>query len=177
MTGRFPALASLVLAGAMGFAAPALPQDVVAPCILCSTAQGPAAETAREPVRLEVEASLNFDRLITAGSGSGTAELAPDGSRSVSGSVTTMSARAMVGEVVVRGEPGREVRIELPRSIQLSGFNGGSMRIESIRSDLPAMPRLDSNGRLSFRFGGIIHLSGDADGDFRGDARIAVDYF
>ena len=83
----------------------------------------------------------------------------------------------MVGQVLVRGEPGREVRIELPRSIELTGFNGGSIRIESIRSDLPTMPRLDSNGRLAFRFGGIIRLSGGADGEFRGDARIEVNYF
>ena len=77
----------------------------------------------------------------------------------------------------VRGEPGREVRVELPPSIELSGFNGGSIRLESIQSDLPPMPRLDSNGRLTFRFGGIVHVSGDADGEFRGDARIEVDYF
>ena len=61
--------------------------------------------------------------------------------------------------------------------IELAGFNGGSIRIESIRSDLPPMPRLDSDGRLNVRFGGVIHLSGDADGDFRGDARIEVEYF
>lgn len=178
MTGRLPALSCLALAGALAWTAPALPQEVVAPCRLCNP-DAPTVERqeAKQPVRLEVEASLDFDRLVTTGGGAGSAELGPDGSRIVRGSVTAMSARAMVGEVLVHGEPGREVRIELPRSIELAGFNGGSIRIESIRSDLPPAPRLDSNGRLSFRFGGIIHVSGNVDGDFRGDARIEVDYF
>ena len=177
MRGRFPVLACLALTGALALATPALPQDVIAPCRLCSADGQVVAEQPKEPVRLEVEASLDFDRLVTTGAGAGSAELGPDGARMVRGTVAAMSPRAMVGEVLVRGEPGREVRIELPRSIELAGFNGGSIRIESLRSDLPPAPRLDSNGRLSFRFGGTIHVSGDADGDFRGDARIEVDYF
>ena len=166
-----------LLATACGIAAaPAVAQDIVAPCRLCLA--GEPAEKAKpsQPVRLEVEARLDFDRIVTAGSGTGRAELGPDGSRSVSGSVAAMSARAMVGEVLVRGEPGREVRIELPRTIELFGHSGGSIRVDAIRSDLPNMPRLDSNGRLSFRLGGVIHLTGDSDGEFRGDARIGVDY-
>lgn len=177
MTGRFLALACLAHLGAWVLAVPAHSQDVVAPCRLCDAGGKTAEEKPSEPVRLEIEASLDFDRLVTSGLGSGRAELAPDGSRTVSGSITAMSARAMVGEVSIRGEPGRQVRIEFPHSIELAGFNGGSIRIESIRSDLPPMPRLDSDGRLNVRFGGVIHLSGDADGDFRGDARIEVEYF
>jgi len=176
--GRSPALlANFALLCATGLAAPALPQDVAAPCRLCTPAGTPDQVTPAEPVRLEVEASLNFDRLVLAGTGEGTAELSPDGSRIIGGSVTAISARAVVGEVVVRGEPGRQLRVELPHSIDLTGFNGGSIRVESIRSDLPAAPRLDSHGELNFRFGGIIRVSGDTDGEFRGNARINVEYF
>ena len=82
----------------------------------------------------------------------------------------------MVGEVVIRGEPGRYVRIELPRQIELHGFSGGTIRLESVRSDLPQMPRLDGNGRLRFRVGGVLQLTGDLSGDFRGDVPIEVDY-
>lgn len=128
-------------------------------------------------MRLEIDARLDFDRLVLNGAGEGRAELGPDGSRMASGSVTAISARAMVAEVIVRGEPGREVRIDLPRDIELHGFGGGSIRLESIKSDLPAVPRLDSNGRLRFRFGGIVRISGDVDGEFRGDVRINVEYF
>ncbi|HEU0310288.1 MAG TPA: DUF4402 domain-containing protein, partial [Sphingomicrobium sp.] len=167
----------LALAGVLGLAAPAWPQDVVAPCRLCDASAGSDEDKPSIPISLDVEASLDFDQLVMAGSGAGSAELDPDGARIVSGTVTALSARAMLGEVVIRGEPGRMVRIELPQSIDLVGFNGGSIRVESIRSNLPAAPRLDSNGRLSFRFGGIVRVFGDTDGQFRGDVRIDVDYF
>lgn len=177
MKGRHAVLVCLTLAGVLGLAAPASPQDVGAPCRLCNPDSKPVEEKPAEPVSLDVEASLNFDRLILAGAGSGTAELGPDGSRSVSGSVTAISARAMVGEVTVRGEAGRSVRIDLPPSIELHGMNGGTIRLESIRSDLPPDPRLDSGGLLRFRFGGIIRVTGDTDGEYRGDVRIDVEYF
>jgi len=176
MLGRSIALVALALLVAVGFAAPAFPQDASAPCRLCdSTAQ--EEEKAAEPVRLDVEASLDFDRLILAGKGEGSAQLAPDGGRSVSGSITAIGARAMVGEVTVRGEPGRIVRVSLPDGIELYGLAGGTIRLESIRSDLPSMPRLDADGRLSFRFGGILRVSGYLDGEFRGDVPIDVEYF
>ena len=177
MKGRRAVLACLALAGVLGFAAPAMTQDVGAPCRLCNPGEGAIEVKPAEPVRLDVEATLNFDRLILAGTGEGSAELGPDGVRNVSGSVTAISARAMVGEVTVHGEAGRQVRIDLPASIELIGMNGGSIRLESIRSDLPPTPRLDSAGLLKFRFGGIVRVTGDTDGEYRGDVRINVEYY
>ena len=177
MMGRSAALACLALAGVLGLAAPASSQDVGAPCRLCKAEDKPVDEKPAQPVSLAVDAKLDFDRLILAGAGSGTAELGPDGTRNVTGSVTALSARAMVGEVTVRGEAGRLVRIDLPSSIELFGLNGGSIRLESIRSDLPGAPRLDSNGQLRVRFGGVIQVTGDTDGEYRGDVRINVEYF
>lgn len=177
MLGRRPILGCVALSAALGIAAPALSQDVVAPCSLCEPTDNAASEKPDEPVRLQVEASLDFDRLILGNGGNGSAELGPDGSRIVTGAVTAISSRAMVGQLTIRGEPGRSVRIDLPQSAELFGFNGGSIRLESIRSDLPAMPRLDGNGRLNFRFGGIVHVTGDLDGDYRGDVRVQVEYF
>ncbi len=147
------------------------------PCRLCNPTSGLAAEKVAEPMELDVRARLDFDRLILAGSGEGSAELGADGSRISRGSVTSISARAVAGEVSIRGEPGRQVRIELPHNIELHGFNGGSIRLDAIRSDLPPLPRLDANGRLSFRFGGIVRVSGDSDGEYRGDIRVNVEYF
>ncbi len=176
--GRCHALfAPFALLCATGLGAPAPAQQLEAPCLLCRPAEGEADSKPTQPMQLDVEARLDFDQLILAGGGIGSAELRPDGSRSVSGSVSAISARAMVGEVSIRGEPGRQLRIELPGDVELYGFNGGSIRLESIRSNLPPEPRLDSNGRLSFRFGGIVRVSGDSDGEFRGDVRVSVDYF
>jgi len=176
MKGRFFAQFLLALSGAVAFATPAQPQDVTAPCSLCLPASPTTADQPKTPVNLDVEVNLDFDRLVLDGSGDGSVELRPDGGSNVSGSITSIGARAMVGEVVIRGEPGRYVRIDLPRRIELQGFSGGAIRLEELRSDLPQMPRLDSNGRLKFRLGGVLHLTGDVSGEFRGDVTIDVDY-
>jgi hypothetical protein len=128
-------------------------------------------------VRIEVQARLDFDQLVVmAGNSPGTARLLPDGTSSVSGSIGALSGRAMVGSVVVRGEPGKLVRIGLPGSIALHSRSGGSIRLDSLVTDLPSQPRLDSQGALHFRFGGALHVEGNVDGDFRGDVPITVDY-
>ena len=169
--------AALALSFATTVATPALPQAITAPCRLCRADQAAAEVQPEQPVQLEVQTRLDFDQLILVGAGEGSAELAPGGSRIPRGSVKAISARATLGEVSVRGEPGRQVRVELPSTIDLHGFNGGSLRLEGIRSDLPSVARLDQHGRLSFRFGGTIRVTGDSDGEFRGDVRVDVEYF
>ena len=155
---------------------PALPV-AAAQCRLCDTPTTVAStETSTGAINLQIEASLDFDRLILLGAGEGTAQLRPDGSTQVSGMVGAISNRAMVGSATVRGEPGRPVRIDLPHHIQLYSIAGGRISVDEIVSDLPATPRLDSTGTLSFRFGGRIHISGDAEGDYRGDMPITADY-
>ena len=156
----------------------AVPQPAAAQCRLCDTPTTgiESEDAAAPPVRLEVEASLDFDRLIVTGPSGGTASLAPDGSRSVSGSVTELTSRAMVGSAIIRGEPGRMVRISLPSRIDMHGLDGNSISIDGIESDLPLSARLDSSGSLSFRFGGRLQILGDADGDYRGDVPITVEY-
>lgn len=176
MIGRRSALKCLVLSGALAIAAPASPQELGAPCRLCAAGGERAQDKPATPVSLDVQASLDFDRLILASPGIGSAELGPDGFRSVSGSVASIGARAMAGEVVVRGEPGRPVRVMLPGSIELYGPTGNSIHLVSIRSDLPPLPRLDGNGTLRFRFGGLVRIIGDVDGEFRGNIPVDVDY-
>ena len=56
------------------------------------------------------------------------------------------------------------------------GLGGNRISIDGIESDLPASARLDSSGSLSFRFGGRLQIIGDADGDYRGDVPITVEY-
>lgn len=136
----------------------------------------PQAKTSAGPIDLQIEANLDFDRLIVMGAGDGTAMLLPDGTRQVSGSVEAISGRAMVGQARVRGEPGRLVRIDLPSRILLHSLEGAQISIDEIVTDLTAETRLDSAGNLSFRFGGRIRLSGNTDGDFRGDLPVTVEY-
>ena len=148
-----------------------------AQCRLCETpTTAPETGVNGAAIELQVEAALDFDRLVVMNAGEGTATLKPDGTRRVSGSVEAISGRAIVGEARVRGEPGRAVRIELPAAIELFSLTGVRITIDEIVTDLPAAPRLDSAGRLDFRFGGRIRVDGRVDGDFRGDLPITVEY-
>ena len=148
-----------------------------AQCRLCAT----PSTTREEPVKgqqvaLRIETSLNFDRLILSGEGQGTVVIRPDGSSSVQGAVANISPRAMVGSATVHGEPGRAIRVELPRRIVLYSLSGGQISFDEVVSDLPSLPRLDSAGNLTFRFGGRLTVTGDAEGDYRGDLPITVEY-
>lgn len=145
-------------------------------CRLCgqTEAAGDAQESV-QPVAIQVQTSLNFDRLVLLDSGGGMARLAADGSRTTSG-VAGLTGRAMVGSVVIQGEPDRAVRIDLPARIELWGTGSGRISIDRLETDLPSSPRLDSAGRLTFRFGGELRIAGDAEGDFRGDVPITVEY-
>lgn len=127
-------------------------------------------------VQLQIETKLDFDRLILSGSGAGAATIRPDGSQSAEGGVIDLGPRAMVGTVLVHGEPGRSVRVDLPHRIELYSLGGGRITLDEISSDLPSLPRLDPAGNLSFRFGGRLVVSGDSDGQYRGDLPITVEY-
>lgn len=172
--GRIASLAAAALAAGLV----AAPAAGAAQCRLCTGSPTEADAAGGAPaVTLEVETSLDFDRLILVGQGEGSATLRPDGSHEVSGIIGSVSGRAMVGSAVVRGEPGRSVRVELPSRIDLYSIAGATISIERIVSDLPSAPRLDGNGALSFRFGGRLVVTGDAEGDYRGSVPITVEYF
>ena len=126
---------------------------------------------------LEVETTLDFDRVILVGESGGTARIGADGSRSSSGAVGALSGRTMVGTVVIRGEPGRQIRIDVPNRIDLFGLNGSRLTLLRVMTDLGPSPRLDATGRLTFHFGGELAISGSAEGDYRGDVPITVEYF
>ncbi|MFL6759805.1 DUF4402 domain-containing protein [Sphingomonas sp.] len=171
--GRLRSLAfSLAAACAAGIPSPGMAQ-----CRLCTQPSTQlAADSVDGDVELRVETNLDFDRLIFSGVGLGAALLRPDGSSAAEGIVSAVGPRATVGTVLVHGEAGRALRVELPHRIELYSMNGARMTLEQVTTDLPAAPRLDSAGNLSFRFGGRLVVTGDGDGQYRGDLPITVEY-
>lgn len=168
-------LQALLLTAAVTVAAMSWRAD--AQCRLCSAPVTARDDNApKQDVKIEVESSINFDRLILLGEGDGAAVIRPDGSRAAEGAVSDVGPRAMVGTATVHGEPGRAVRVELPQRIELYSLSGGRIAFDQVVSDLPSLPRLDSAGNLSFRFGGRIRVTGDAGGEYRGDLPITVEY-
>jgi hypothetical protein len=173
MASRYALAASLAAALMLGGES----SGASAQCRLC---EKPTTELQGEdgdgPLQLQVEATLDYDRLVMLGGGDGSATLLPNGERSTSGSVATVSASAMVGSVTIHGEPNRVLRVQMPPRIELYSVGGSRIAIDRIETDLPGLPKLDSAGNLSFRFGGRLHLSGDSEGEYRGDVPITVDY-
>ena len=167
---------ALLLAATAAAAAMSWPAN--AQCRLCSTPVTARDEPgAKQDIQIEIETSIDFDRLILFGEGEGAAVIRPDGSSAAEGNITGVGARAMVGSATVHGDPGRAVRVELPHRIELySRGGGGRISFDDVTSDLPSLPRLDSAGNLTFRFGGRIKVTGDAGGEYRGDLPITVEY-
>lgn len=146
-------------------------------CRLCEKpTTAPVDNESTDDIKLEIESSLNFDRLILSSDGQGVAVIRPDGSSIAEGALAVVSPRAMVGTASVHGAAGRAVRVELPKRIELYSLSGGHITLDNVVSDLPSMPRLDSAGNLSFRFGGRVTITGDSEGDYRGDLPITVEY-
>lgn len=163
--------------GVAGAATVVLATPAAAQCRLCNQPSASPAEGAvNGEIQLRVETNLTFDRLILSGPGNGAATLRPDGSSGVEGSVMQVGPRSMVGTVLVQGDAGRAVRVELPRRIELYSLGGGRMILDDVVTDAGNAPRLDAAGQLSFRFGGRLILLGDTDGQFRGDLPITVEY-
>ena len=165
------------LLGAGLAVAASMPTSAGAQCRLCDqpSTERPA-DTPDADVQLQIESDLNFGQLILTGGGTGAATIRPDGSSGAEGSVADVGPRAMVGTVLVHGQPNRAVRVELPRRVELYSLNGARLTLEDVTSDVSRAPRLDAAGNLSFRFGGRLIMSGDADGQYRGDLPITVEY-
>ena len=146
-------------------------------CRLCSkptTSLSPSLEN--DGIDLQIETSLDFGRLILGSDGQGAAVVRPDGTTSAQGALAGVSARAMVGTALVHGAAGRAVRVELPQRIELYSVSGARITLDQLVSDLPSIPRLDSAGNLTFRFGGRVTVSGNSEGSYRGDMPITVEY-
>lgn len=166
---------ALILAGML--VSGALTRPAAAQCRLCSEPSTQRqTDGSSDDVQLQIETSLNFDRLILSGPGMGAATIRPDGSSGAEGAIAGLGPRAMVGTVLVHGDAGRAVRVQLPRRIELYSLSGARITLDDVATDLPSAPRLDVAGNLTFRFGGRLILSGDADGQYRGDLPITVEY-
>ena len=168
MVGRF------LLLGALSAA---LASPAGAQCMLCVPAPQARADAPAIPLRVEISAGLDFDRVALTAPAGGEVVIDPLGrTRTVSGALSTLGGLFMAGSVTVHGEPGRAVRVDLPASVDLRTPAGSTARITRLATDLPPAPRLGADGTLRFSFGGRLQVSGDLDGDYRGRIAITVDY-
>lgn len=148
-------------------------------CRLCSTdtEDGETVVENEIPLRIKITTSLNFSRAALTGRGSGNIAVDENnGEKRVSGQLIDLGGFAVAGSVVITGEPGREIYVDLPNNIVMRSDQGGKIDIQSLRTDLPSSPRLDLSGELRFSFGGNLAVKGDASGKFRGRIPITANY-
>lgn len=168
---RRPSLSSLALAVLAAWAAPAS-----AHCLLCpAPVEAPRNERTPAPLSVEVDAGLDFPR-VAAGPGGGSVVLAPGRPARVSGALSALGGLSMSGRVLVRGEPGRALRIDLPDRVTMRAPDGTVAELVGLTADLPPAPRLGPDGSLRFDFGGRLQVQAAVAGDYRGDIPITVDY-
>lgn len=169
-----PAFLALVAAAMLaGVAAPAAHG---APGFAITPGEEVPATAEPAPLTISFESALNFDRLLTNGNGPGSARLDPSGEHDVAGSIESIGGRAVVGRMVIEGEPNREIAVDFPETIELIGMSGESILIRKVFTNLTDMPALDSTGRLEVLIGGEVTIDGDVDGDFRGNLLVRANY-
>jgi hypothetical protein len=148
-------------------------------CRLCAAEDAPhaAAEVRQIPISIDITTQLDFSRAALSGAGGGAIEMNPDsGGRRIDGGLIDMGGPAIAGSAVVRGEPGRSVRIDMPQIVKMTSSTGGVIEISGLRTNLASMPQLDATGRLSFSFGGRLLVRGSVAGTFRGRIPITAQY-
>jgi hypothetical protein len=150
-----------------------LPAGAELPCLVCA----PSVSAEERPLSIDIMASLDFARVAATASGGGSAAIDPaTREQRLAGNAVALGGYPVAGEVVVRGTPGRAVRIDLPAEARLSTAAGGSVALVDLSTDLPPAPRLDAAGVLRFRFGGRLLIGPGANGHFRGRIPITASY-
>lgn len=173
---KSPLIFAFALSNALATgAAPAAAQ-----CLLCTAPPPGAPRTGSEPedvpLRIEISSQLDFSRVAT-GLGGGSVTVDPEtGSRRIVGNLVDLGGMTLTGEAVVTGAPGRTVRVFVPGDVALESDSGRSARVVDMATDLGPAPRLGSDGRLRFRFGGRLQVASDDDGNYRGRIPISVEY-
>jgi hypothetical protein len=172
MAGRYAGVFALLLCAARGADA----RDD-APCPTCDAPRilGQASETEQE-LRIEIRTQLDFSRATVNRRGGKIRVNPQNGSRAVDGGVVDLGGMPLAGNAIIRGAPGRLVRVDMPPTVRMSNTRGGTLTIRNLRTNLPPTPRLDSAGQLEFAFGGDLELSGDAFGNYRGRIPITAEY-
>lgn len=152
------------------WAAPAAAQET---CRLCYSGTSVPGERA---LTIEIWADLNFSKMALAGRSGGSAEIDSQGGKRTDGGLIDLGGMAVSGRGRITGQPGREIRVDLPTHVPMTSTDGAKGELSDFTSNLPANPRLNASGELEFSFGARLNLHGSQGGNFRGRIPISVDY-
>jgi Domain of unknown function (DUF4402) len=156
----------------------ALPSMASAQCQLCAPGSGTTSKLPAKPLQIEIDAALDLGRAAHLGQmTSGTVSIDPvTGARRVTGGLADLGGMSLKGTVRLTGDPFAPVAVSLPNRITLSATNGSTADVVDLKTDLSPNAALDSQGRLTFAFGGRLIVTAGTAGDFRGRIAISADY-
>lgn len=159
-----------------GMTALALTAAMAAPGgAFAASATGNAAADIAQPIAVTEAQQLNFGRVVPSGT-SGTVTIATDGSRSISGGVSTLGGTVQAGTFDVTGEGSAEYSVSLPASISLSDGSGNSMTVDSFNDNAGSPPSL-SGGSDSFSVGAALSVGANqTPGSYSGTYTVTVNY-
>ncbi len=130
-------------------------------------------------VQISIESDVDFGRLVLLGKGEGRVALDLNtGEKRLIGDIDDLGGIAVSGRAVITGAPLEEVRIDLPTEVSMRDPSGGEATMRDLVTNLPALPQLDIDGRLEFRFSGTLVIAANTDGagKLRGRVPISVQY-
>jgi hypothetical protein len=132
---------TLTLAAGLLLCAPAAAQDS---CRLCYGDS--SAKPGERPLTIEIWTDLNFSKLALTGRQGGSAELsATGGEKRTTGELVDLGGIPVTGHGRITGVPLREVRLELPDTVEMTTPDGGQARLAQFTTDLPPHPQLNAN--------------------------------
>ncbi len=150
-----------------------------AQCRLCEDAGPIVAQRGGNgrALRIDIDTGIDFARYVHLNDEEGYAELDPvTGERRTSGGLGELGGIAVTARVTLEGEPGRAVTVDFPDSITLRAPGGDKLELTALRTDLPAQPRLGTDGFLRFSVGGRITADRRDAGRFHGRIRVSARY-
>ena len=128
---------------------------------------------------ISIESDIDFGRVVLLKRGEGRILLDLEtGERTLIGDLDDLGGVPITGRASVTGSPFEALRVILPTRVSMRDATGGLAEIRDFVTDLSALPTLDPNGQLTFRFSGTLMLDSQADpsGSLRGRVPISVEY-
>ncbi|MEL6540090.1 MAG: DUF4402 domain-containing protein [Pseudomonadota bacterium] len=128
---------------------------------------------------ISVESDIDFGRVVVLKRGEGRVLLDLEtGRTTLLGDLEDLGGMPITGQATITGSPFEPLNISLPSRVSMRDATGGQAEIDDFVTDLSALPTLDANGQLTFRFSGTLVLNAQtrASGRLRGRVPISVEY-
>lgn len=128
---------------------------------------------------ISIESDIDFGRVVVLNRGDGRVILDLNtGQKTLIGDLDDLGGMPITGQASITGSPFESLRVSFPSRVSMRDATGGEAQIEDFVTDLSALPTLDANGQLTFRFSGTLVITAQTAGSgrLRGRVPISVEY-